>query len=118
MHSDNFAFSMRSRDKWDDSQAPFLNDNVTWALTCDRPKANMVLYDLRNEPDEKLNVADDAKYIKLADWFRNKLGNIVLGDGCVECDWSKSNSYNISDFAGGSDDKKLNIPVEIIPKVN
>ncbi|GIZ09649.1 sulfatase-like hydrolase/transferase [Flavobacterium sp. UMI-01] len=117
IRTNDFVFSMRSRDKWDDSKAPFLNDDITWALTCDRPKADMALYDLRNDPDEKNNLANSPQYIKLADWFRNKLGTIVLGDGRVECDWTKPNSYNISNFASGSDDKKLNIPPTIIPEI-
>ena len=111
----DFAFSMRSRDMWDDVHSPDQNKDVRWALTCDRPKADMALYDLRADPLEKTNVADKKEYRALADWFRNKLGNIVLGDGRVECDWTLPNSYNISNFAGGADDKKLAIPKEIIP---
>ena len=100
---------------WDDVHSPDQNKDVRWALTCDRPKADMALYDLRADPLEKTNVADKKEYRALADWFRNKLGNIVLGDGRVECDWTLPNSYNISNFAGGADDKKLAIPKEIIP---
>ncbi|KAA1243085.1 sulfatase-like hydrolase/transferase [Aquimarina sp. RZ0] len=117
MRTQDFAFSMRTRDKWDVSKAPYLNDNITWALTCDRPKADMALYDLRKDPLEKNNIANDKAYVQLADWFRTKLGNIVLGDGRVECDWTKSNSYNISNFAGGADTKVLDIPKNIIPSL-
>jgi len=77
----------------------------------------MALYDLRLDPGERNNVAYEEKYVKLADWFRNKLGNIVLGDGRVEVDWSKQNDYKVSDFAKGAHNKKLNIPIEIIPKI-
>ena len=49
-------------------------------------------------------------YERLATFFRNKLGNIVLGDGRVECDWTQENKYHISNFAPGSHERKLNIP--------
>ncbi len=117
LRNKEFAFSMRTRDRWDDSHAPFLNDDITWALICERPKADMALYDLRIDPLEKNNLATHKDYVAMADWFRNKLGNIVLGDGRVECDWTEPNSYNISNFAGGADDKILNIPEEIIPAI-
>ena len=113
----DFAFSMRSRDMWDDVHSPNQNKDIQWALTCERPKADMALYDLRVDPLEKNNVADHKDYLALADWFRTKLGTIVLGDGRVECDWSLPNSYNISGFARGADDKKLDIPKELIPKI-
>lgn len=116
IRSKDFAFSMRTRDRWDVSKSDNLNKDIMWALTCDRPKADMALYDLRMDPLEKKNVANNVEYRALADWFRNKLGNIVLGDGRVECDWTKPNSYAISNFAKGADDKELNIPSELIPK--
>ena len=50
-------------------------------------------------------------------WFRNKLGTIILGDGRVECDWSRPNSDNISILAGGADDKKVNIPPELSQEI-
>ena len=117
MRGKEFAFSMRTRDKWQDSKAPYLNDDISWALTVDRPKAEMALYDLRVDPLERKNLADQFEYRALADWFRQKLGTIVLGDGRVEADWKQPNSYNISNFAGGADNKKLDIPTELIPQI-
>jgi hypothetical protein len=78
----------------------------------------MNLSDLRKDPPERNNVATTKEYAKLAEWFRKKLGNIVLGDGRVECDWRKENSYNISNFAKGADDKKLDIPAALIPPIS
>ena len=115
MRSKEFAFSMRTRDRWDVANSDNLNHDIKWALTCDRPKADMALYDLRNDPLEKVNLANHKNYIALADWFRNKLGTIVLGDGRVECDWTKPSSYALSNFATGADNKKLDIPADLIP---
>ncbi|MGJ8693231.1 MAG: sulfatase-like hydrolase/transferase [Thalassotalea sp.] len=118
LRSEDFAFSMRTRDKRTVAVAPFLNDDITWALTTEPLKADMALYDLRNDPLERNNVAYSAEYMALANWFRNKLGNIALGDGRVEMDWSTKNSYNISNFAAGSDDKKIEIPDGLVPDKN
>lgn len=109
--------SMRTRDTCKKGEAPCLNHEVTWALTCDAERADMALYDLRVDPLGKNNLAYSLKYRELAEWFRSKLGNIVLSDGRVECDWSKPNSYNISNFAGGADNNHLDIPSGIIPLV-
>ncbi|MGJ8681238.1 sulfatase-like hydrolase/transferase [Paraglaciecola sp.] len=111
----DFAFSMRTRDKRTVAESPYLNDNITWALTAHPLKVDMALYDLRKDPLERNNVAYTHEYLALSEWFRKKLGNIVLGDGRVEMDWSTKNSYNISNFAAGSDDKKLDVPAELIP---
>ncbi len=117
MRSKEFAFSMRSRDRWEESKADNINYDVKWALNCDRPKAEMALYDLRVDPSERVNLADDNRYRALADWFRVKLGTIVLGDGRVEADWSKPNCYSLSNFAAGADNKKLDIPKNLIPEI-
>ncbi len=117
IRSKEFAFSMRSRDRWDESNADNINYDVKWALNCDRPKAEMALYDLRVDPLEKVNLADDIRYRALADWFRVKLGTIVLGDGRVEADWSKPNCYALSNFAAGAHDRKLDIPAGLIPEI-
>ena len=77
----------------------------------------MALYDLRNDPKERKNVANDKGYEELADWLREKLGNITLGDGRIESNWTQQNDYNISDFAAGADDKIIQIPKKIIPEL-
>jgi hypothetical protein len=89
---------------------------VRWALQAPRDQVELALFDLRVDPNEQNNVANDERYVGLADWFRNKLGRIVLGDGRVESDWTKENSYAISDFATGAHDGKLDIPPNVIPK--
>ncbi|CDF79823.1 sulfatase [Formosa agariphila KMM 3901] len=114
LRSKDFAFSMRTRPSVKKLKP---NENVEWALNCPIDKAELVLYDLRVDPNEHKNLANDKRYKDLSAWFRLKLGNIVLGDGRIECDWSKPNTYNISNFAKGAHDKVLNIPQHIIPKI-
>ena len=116
LRSTDFAFSMRTRDRRTVAKAPLLNDDITWALTADPLLIDMALYDLRTDPLERRNVAYTVEYLPLAEWFRNKLGNIVLGDGRIEMDWSTRNSYNLSTFAAGADDKKIEIPEGLVPR--
>lgn len=118
LRTKDFAFSMRTRDRRIVAAAPLLNDDIRWALTTEPKKAHLALYDLRVDPLERRNVAATVKYRALAEWFRQKLGNIVLGDGRVEMDWSTRNAYNISNFADGADDKVIDIPAELIPDID
>lgn len=115
LRAKDFAFSMKSRQRLDKKNP---NVNVKWALECTPEQADMALYDLRVDPGEHKNLAYTDEYKALAQWFREKLGNIVLGDNRMECNWNEQNVYKISDFAVGSDDKKLNIPKRLIPKVS
>ncbi len=112
IRSEDFAFSMKTRPR-----NANLNKDVRWALDCPVEESDLALYDLRNDPLERNNVATDKEYVALAQWFRKKLGNIVLGDGRIECDWSKANTYALSNFAVGADDKKMDIPKKLIPKI-
>lgn len=113
----DFAFSMRTRPGWKKPHESDILKNKKWPLTTSRKNVEMALYDLRADPKEQKNVAYDSKYKALSEWFRSKLGNIVLGDNRIECDWSKKNVWDISSFAEGSDDKVLDIPTYIIPKI-
>ncbi|MDF7824847.1 sulfatase-like hydrolase/transferase [Pontiellaceae bacterium B12227] len=120
MRSRDFAFSMKTRnkdgkpgDKWGEKPGA----HIKWALECPRDDVQMCLYDLRTDPGERWNVADDPQYVKLANWFRNKLGTIVLGDRRAEINWSQENDFVVTDFALGADDKKLEIPISLIPEV-
>ncbi len=117
MRGREFAFSMRSRKgNGNPSMKDLPNSNVKWPMECSPEEAEMALYDLRTDPKERNNVAYDAEYKELAAWFRTKLGNIVLGDGRFEAVWDQKNVFNVSNFAKGADDKKLEIPKKIIPK--
>ncbi|WP_041522696.1 sulfatase-like hydrolase/transferase [Gilvimarinus agarilyticus] len=115
LRSEDFAFSMRTRDRRTPAKSPLLNDDIRWALEVHPVKAEMALYDLRRDPLERNNLAYTQEYLPLAQWFREKLGNIVLGDGRIEMDWNTDNQYSLSNFAAGADDKVLDIPPELIP---
>ncbi len=120
LRGDDFAFSMRSKKPflWKDRNKVGLNEEPEWILNCTPEEADMALFDLRVDKGENNNVAYDKKYAALADFFRKKLGNIALGDNRIECNWNKINDYKISSFGVGSDDKKLDIPSNIIPDVS
>ncbi|MFI3278823.1 MAG: sulfatase-like hydrolase/transferase [Rikenellaceae bacterium] len=121
LRAKDFAFSMRNRKPipWKMKQKVETRPNadIKWALECTPEEADMALFDLRVDPLERNNVAYDKEYTELAQWLRKKLGNIVLGDNRLECNWGVKNDYNISSFAVGSDDKKLDMPSSIIPKI-
>ena len=122
LRTKEFAFSMRTRPKSAkvSRKVKWLPDtpceDIRWGLDAPRKDAELALYDLRVDPGERLNVADHEPYLKLADWFRQKLGRIVLGDGRVEVDWDQVNVHDRSDFANGAHDRRLNIPRGIIPR--
>lgn len=114
MHSERFRFSMRTRPDGA-AKGERIGEDITWALDAPIDQVDLALYDLKHDPMERNNVANDPAYRGLAGFFRDKLGRIVLGDGRIECDWSQANTYIVSDFAAGADDKKLEIPADLLP---
>ncbi len=113
LRSKDFSFSMRTRPVNIKKLAP--NEDIKWALNCPVEKAELSLFDLRKDPMEQNDVANKKEYKALAAWFRKKLGNAVLGDRRLEVNWAEANTYNISDFAKGAHDGKLEIPTNLIP---
>ena len=115
MRTKDFMFGMKTRPYYNYPPAYEPNQNIRWGLDAPIQKVEPVLYDLRVDQGERVNMAEVKEYAKLVEWFRHKVGNIALGDGRVEVNWKADNEYNISDFALGADDKKLDIPAAIIP---
>ncbi|MER2491740.1 sulfatase-like hydrolase/transferase [Catenovulum sediminis] len=115
MHTERFRFSMRTRPFNGPVSADYLGKDLKWPLNVSAEEAELALYDLAVDPNEQRNLAYHPKYAPLANWFRHRLGNIVLGDGRVEADWSQANAYHISNFAKGADNKIANIPAKLIP---
>ena len=114
----DFSFSMKTRKSSrmpSNKYAP--GQDIKWALTAPVEELDMALFDLRVDPNETNNLAYSEEYAGLANWFRNKLGNILLGDGRIEVNWETYNDFSRSDFALGADDKKLDIPKKLIPKI-
>ncbi|MEM1109328.1 MAG: sulfatase-like hydrolase/transferase [Planctomycetota bacterium] len=117
LRTKDFAFSMRARPyftKPGEGYEP--GERIRWGLEATAEEVEMSLYDLRVDPDERINVAYHGPYTGLAAFFRNKLGNIVLGDGRVEVDWTQENKYHSSNFAPGAHDHKLDFPAGTIPE--
>ncbi|MEM9079958.1 MAG: sulfatase-like hydrolase/transferase [Verrucomicrobiota bacterium] len=115
LHTHRFRFSMRTRPFQTLDRPGEIGKDPEWALNAPRNEVEMVLYDLKTDPLERNNLANDLRYAKLADWFRQKLGKIVLGDGRIECDWSQENTYSLSNFYAGAHDRKADIPPALIP---
>lgn len=117
MHTKRFRFSMRTR-PFDtiNLRQEHLGKDIKWGLDAPAKDVEMALYDFENDPLELNNLAYDKAHLGLSNWFRQKLGNIVLGDNRIEADWSQANSYFRSDFALGADDKMANIPENLIPQ--
>ncbi|MFD2255237.1 hypothetical protein ACFSSA_00985 [Luteolibacter algae] len=120
LRSNDFAFSMRTREKNGkpgDKYGHAPGENIRWALEASPNEVEIAFFDLRIDPMERHNLAGDARYEKLVNFFRQKLGNIVLGDRRLEVDWKQENTFHISDFSLGADDKQLDIPADIIPQL-
>ncbi|MDF7822389.1 sulfatase-like hydrolase/transferase [Pontiellaceae bacterium B12227] len=115
MRTKDFMFGMKTRPYYNYPPAYQPNQNVMWGLEAPLEKVEPILYDLRVDAAERVNMAEVEEYAELVKWFRTKVGTIALGDGRVEVNWKADNEYNISNFAPGADDKKLDIPRGFIP---
>ncbi|MEO0796248.1 MAG: sulfatase-like hydrolase/transferase [Verrucomicrobiota bacterium] len=115
MRTEDFMFGMKTRPFYNYPPAYQPNERVRWALDTPIKNVQPILYDLRVDESERVNLAEAPEYKELVEWFRQKVGNIALGDGRVEVNWKADNEYAISEFALGADDKQLDIPEGFIP---
>jgi arylsulfatase A-like enzyme len=110
----DFAFSMKIRDVKRSTQA------MDWAVTADLADVEPMLFDLRSDPEQTVNLAFEPRYRQVVDLLREKLQNILLGDGRVEVEWTSAggDTAHVGTFASGADDKRLVIPADALPPVS
>ena len=85
---------------------------MQWAREADYKELAPALYHMGNDPGETNNLALNKEYERIAMAMKDKLTSIVLGDNRVEVDWGKKaegTELFRSNFAPGSDDKKLDL---------
>ncbi len=103
----DYMFSLKSRPK-----NKMGGKDMNWAMTASYKDLEPVLYDLRKDPNEINNVAHNPEYKKIAEKMKEKLLNIVIGDGRAEVLWGPQGNgqeAGYSNFAEGADDKKLKL---------
>jgi len=86
--------------------------NMEWAMNASYEELEPVLYHLTTDPEELHNLAFSKEYESVARALKEKLLNIVIGDGRVEVDWGQKATGTkpvISNFAPGADDKKIEL---------
>ncbi|MEO1524526.1 MAG: sulfatase-like hydrolase/transferase [Planctomycetota bacterium] len=103
----DYVFSMQTR--------PNRNrgENVEWARTATYEDLDPALYHMPTDPKEVRNLAFASEHQDVAQVMRKKLLEIVLGDNRIEVDWGDNRALGTkvfrSNFAPGSDDKKLKL---------
>ncbi|QVY66596.1 sulfatase-like hydrolase/transferase [Polaribacter sp. Q13] len=101
-----YVFSMQSR------PSKKRGENMEWARTASYKDLDPCLYETKSDPNEVKNLAFDKKYQKIALKMKEKLINVVLGDGRVEVAWGKKadgTKVFRSNFAPGAHDYKLKL---------
>lgn len=111
----DYKFAMKTRPRAGHTMtAGTAGKDFQWALTAELKDIEPTLFDLRADPDEVRNVAFDPRYRPVLRALRAKLQDIVLGDGRIEIAWTKTGTNlpaHHSNFAQGSNDGKLEVPV-------
>jgi arylsulfatase A-like enzyme len=81
--TEEWAFSMKTR-----PQDLVCGEDMDWAKRQPAEELDMMLFNLKNDPDEKRNLAYHPEYQQLRDDFRKKLEGEVLGPDRIEYDWN------------------------------
>lgn len=79
-----WAFSMKTRPK-----DLVYGKDMGWAKRQPPEKLDMMLFNLKNDPEQKHNLAYHPEYKQIRDDFRRKLQAEVLGPDRVEYDWNQ-----------------------------
>ena len=86
--------------------------DMKWALTADFKEIDPALYHMPADPGEKNNLAFNPENRAIVEKMKEKLANIVLGDGRVEVNWgTKADGEEIfqSNFAPCAHDGQLKL---------
>jgi len=81
--TDRWAFSMKTRPKdlvW--------GKDMNWAKRQPDASLDMMLFDMKNDPEQKHNLAYNPEYQEICDELKAKLEEEVLGPDRVEYDWN------------------------------
>ncbi|MDF1737875.1 MAG: sulfatase-like hydrolase/transferase [Verrucomicrobiales bacterium] len=86
--------------------------DMDWAIGASLEEVEPTLFDLRSDPLELKNLAFDSRHRPVVDALREKLQNILLGDGRVEVAWTREGGDEVftGNFAPGADDGKITVP--------
>lgn len=101
-----YVFSMQTRPN------KVRGKDMDWARNASYEELDPGLYNTTKDPHETNNLAFNKKYKKIAKVMKEKLMNIVLGDGRIEVNWGKKadgTKVFHGNFAPGSHDYKLKL---------
>ncbi len=108
IRTEDYAFSVKTR------PTSKRGVDMEWALDASWEELDPSLYDLKNDPNELVNLAHNPEYREVAEKMKDKLLSIVLGDKRAEVNWGTGTKaigteVHRSNFAPGSDNKKLKL---------
>lgn len=106
LRTKDYVFSMQTRPNKERGK------NFDWARNATYAELDPALYHMASDPKEVNNLAFDPHYQNVANKMKEKLINIVLGDGRVEVNWGpKADGTTVyySNFAPGAHDGKFKL---------